>query len=307
MTKQLCALLPGVFLFLGGCGGGGEAELELGETGQAIHTALLLFSAPDLNLASVADQTCFLVGIRGSLKGYPGANGPPSTKPRVGVYQKNGRWRAQTDEGNGNGVAGTAACIPYVKNRVSLSISEGSNPHSVPSGPSFPNRQCFLTNIWGYGQGWTAINTYTQPERPPGVWITHHEPGPTWGGVWVVGESLLKNTNGDSSGGGGFVCVDIPHPIVKEFTVKGPVANKKLFTNLGNNGGYTCGLTSILGVFRDTGINDPGIDLFQSGGDWHITLGPQHEARVHCVLQGPGYSVSPDTVGMPGGGSFPSP
>jgi hypothetical protein len=230
----------------------------------------------DLDVGPDNDRTCFLMGIHGSLKAYPGVNGSPFSKASAGVYRINGRWKVRTRAGHGPGVSAQVACILATGNRVELSVTEGDSPSSNPSVPATPNRQCFLTSVYAVGHGWDAYLS-DWPFGPPGVGID------VVSGKWVFHEWLNPNSSEQASGGASAVCVDVPMVGLKNFHSEAPAntsITKELFQN---DGGWVCGLSSLLGVFMDS-WSKPGAEVFlNSTNNWSVSIANRREVNVKCV------------------------
>lgn len=103
-------------------------------------------AGPDLDIGPSNDRTCFLTGVVGSLKAYPGPYQSPAfgpdTRASAGVYEVEGRWKVETRAGNGPGVAAQVACIAYAANRTWLGVLESPNSLTATWVPATPNRQC---------------------------------------------------------------------------------------------------------------------------------------------------------------------
>ena len=61
----------------------------VGETAQPITGSIGWYIGAELDLGMIADKTGFLIGMKGSLRGWSTPSGP-STTARAGVYSING-------------------------------------------------------------------------------------------------------------------------------------------------------------------------------------------------------------------------
>lgn len=276
--KRLGSIFGGVVAAscLAGCMTDDAVE-PTNETTQAITDWMYAwYSGTDVDLGSDADKTCFLVGVKGSLRGWTSWSSSEYTTAKAGVYSINGHWRIRTDPGSGPGVAAKVGCIPNVGNRVFV----GGSPTSTGYVDDTPSRQCFLTAVSGHGHGWTALLP-EQPNNPPGVAVWSD------GAKWRILANLIEHSNGDYSGGATAVCVDVALPRELDFQREGPGSFEIPIPSTVVDQ-YTCGFHMISGVFDD-GLDERGLELWHNGSpDWLMSVHTNYAGRAHCVRSATG-------------------
>lgn len=273
---------------LSACAGDAESDAgaldergdeQVAESAQAVTDVMYSWWTGDftkgyeLQLGSSANMTCFLVGVKGSLRGWSTWASTSYKSASAGVYDVDGTWRVRTEPGYGGGVAAKVGCIMTAANRVKFSASFWPAP-SGGSVPATAGRQCFISAISGFGHGWTAFQD-VQPNDPPGVGLVSD------GINWRFASSLIENVDGAKSGTASAVCVDLPTAPPKTFSVDGPDSR---ILSLSNPDQYACGLQAIAGVFVDSLSDTPGIELFKAGSqDWHAGVADHYQATVRCA------------------------
>jgi hypothetical protein len=275
LPRSFPSLVALATLASGGCLDDAEELDELGATEQDlsfIQTFSWGSNTTDLDLGSATGKTCFLTGIHGSLKAFPGTNGTPYTTASAGVVLRaDNHWWVHTQPGNGPGVSAQGICINRVANRVFVGTS--SENGFFPSVPRTDKRRCFLTEVRARGHGWYAYQTIP-PHNPPGVQIA--EEGPNW----VFRSWLIENSNGESPGGATAVCVDVTLNSAFNSIAGTAVLTSQLFPN---GAGIGCGLSGLFGVF-DHNWNQPGAEIFiDSSGGWSVQLAPLMQIKTPCV------------------------
>jgi len=227
----------------------------------------------DLDLGSASDKTCFLSGVKGSLKAFPDGNGSPYTEARASVrIRADNHWWVETRRGNGPGVEASGNCVPLVGNRVFIA-TQGlySGGSYSPSVPALRQRQCYLTSVEAHGQGWSGNLTLG---GPPGVEIRKE------GSNWVFRAYLVQNSNGENSGTAIAVCFDAWTTGDFGAEAGSGVLTLPLFSNGGDK---ACGLSSLFGVF-DQSWNHPGANVFpDDSGGWSVELAPHMRITTSCV------------------------
>ncbi len=208
------------------------------------------------------NQTCFLTGIRGSLRSYTAPSGHPYRPASAGVYLENNQWVIRTVAGAGPGIAAEVACVATAS-RIAISTSGASAPFA-------PNRHCFLSSISANGYGWS---TYTNLNQPNYVRVF-----PT-NGVWTLQQGLTSNGDFTSSGGASGWCLDIPTTYADSWEADGGTGpNGRVDGEMEDNshGGWMCGATKIAGAF-DGGYNDPNFaaKFYGTSTQWRATAGPR--------------------------------
>lgn len=156
------------------------------------------------DMGTSANQTCFVTGVRGDLSGDPYDVGTTHIA-EVGTVMKNGHWFLVANAGIGTGVEFTALCITNVTNRVQMSVSEcksfGCIAPSVPGAPNFPNRRCFLTDIWSRA----GMTFHYQGDSTPGLHVTKNAgDGRYYLQMWSSNDAAEP-----ANMGGTVTCVDI--------------------------------------------------------------------------------------------------
>jgi hypothetical protein len=233
-------------------------------------------SSEGVDLGSADNKTCFITGIRGSLKGYsiPSSSTYTTAKVEVKINPSNNHWVVTTANGNGGGVQVQVGCINYVASRKIISWREewASSPGPVSWAPFNRDTACFFTAVSGTGWGWTAYLD-NQPNPPPGVSLNFSN-----GKAFITG-SLVKNPSGENSGTATAVCIDIPFSVDKRWTATGPGEAVLPVATPTQTG---CGLQGIGGVF--TGSTSTGFWLTNPGVDWKIKLtSSAFWAHPYCV------------------------
>jgi hypothetical protein len=255
-------------------------SVETSETEQAVsnHWLVSFFSGPDLDLGSASNKTCFITGLKGSLKGYAGndTGGLPYKTAKAGVYLIDGNWRVQTNPGYGPGIAVQVGCISNTHARTFLGFIDSDLPGTLQgTSPIGRNRACFITSISGTGWGWTAFPS-NQPIGPPGVSIQSD------GSKYYFSWELVENANGVSSGGATGVCVEMPLGTEKYQwpNASGP---GEATLPLPEPADTACGFKGIKGVFDDT-ITSNGLELKHPGTPaWNVKFGTNYGGHVYCV------------------------
>lgn len=264
-----------VGLAMTGCLEAEDAEdAELGEAAQEVTTQWVVsWVNGQLDLGSSADKTCYLIGVRGSLKGWTSWSSSEFTTARAAVFIANGRWIVETSPGDGGGIAAKVGCVGTVANRVFFSSSFAPTPTNnlINNVPSIPHRQCFITGISGKGHGWTAFSGQQQSPLP-GVGLMND------GIRWQFIGRLIPHSDNQASGGASAVCVNLPDSIRRRFDEDGPINRR-----LSGTANSVCGLTAIAGVF----VNAPtsgGIELYHSGTPtWDLSVAANYGATTTCV------------------------
>jgi hypothetical protein len=130
-------------------------DVELGETTHAITDWMVHWYSANfdqghqLDLGPANDKTCFLIGVKGSLKGWSswGNTNFKTARAEVDIDPIDNRWKVRTAFGFGNGVAAKVACVSNTANREFIGVSfDGEGMHSgVIDNTS--RRRCFINSI----------------------------------------------------------------------------------------------------------------------------------------------------------------
>src|SRR5262249_36275540 len=128
-------------------------------------------TGPDLDLqAPTSDWTCFLTGIRGSLKGQSAS--PYSPVASVGVYDRAGKWKLEPRAGTGTGVSGRATCVrTKTASFGSLTWEECTNFPSNCASPTTTwteGSRCFLASVWSRA----GLTFHNGGDQKPGFHVT---------------------------------------------------------------------------------------------------------------------------------------
>ena len=280
--KKLIGMLAVTGLVLSGCvtdetDSVPEDEEEVGEASQEITDWMYTWHSAnfddgfELDLGSSADKTCFLAGVKGSLKGWSSWSSSSYTVARAEVVNTGGHWKVRTGFGNGAGVAAKVACISETANRVSFGATfSGNNDISTSFAAVTPKRRCFITGIRGRGHGWTSF-VNEQPNPPPGVSIFSD------GINFRFTGNVVDHSDGTWSAYATAVCVDVDDGADQVWTLNGPQ------TKTLSSGDFACGFERISGVFTDP-VSVTGLELFHSGSPtWQGTAADDYIGRVRCV------------------------
>jgi hypothetical protein len=266
------------FTLLGACVAGADATSETDQALSFIQTfswGTPGNSGPDLDLGPTSDRTCFLTGIKGSLKGYAGPGWTPFVHASAGVFMRNGRWKVETRAGDGPGVEADGVCVLATGHRATMGVSSALGSTSLPLGADH-DRKCFINSIEAFGFGF-AGGLPQFPGEFPGAIITRDDPA----GTWDMGGAFVDNPDSSISGSVGAVCVDLPTTQVTNYgwTAGTGETVKELFQN---DGSYACGLTGIFGAFMDD-WNHPGAEVtLDSANNWTFDISSKREIHVKC-------------------------
>lgn len=258
---------------------------DTSETAQAITSfSFPFFSGAELDLGSDADKTCFLQGIKGSLRGAESWQSPEDELETAGAGvfdDPDHHWRIRTDPGLGPGVAVKVGCIPNVGGRVFIQAHQTGNQSFSSVQAASKGRQCFLTSVNGRGYGWMTLMP-GQPPLKPAVWLDDDAPGPSWR-IHVNLAAGSSATENGLRGGATAVCVTVVAPNPLDFSFDGLGGSVKLPIPASQVADFTCGLHTIAGVI-DHPISERGIELFHNGSpDWFLSLRSDYSTKVHCI------------------------
>lgn len=224
---------------------------------QTTNSTACTFRACRKDLASAADQTCFLAGVKGSLSEaqslYPSG---------VRVLMSQGRWVLEMDNPYGSGIGARAVCITNTANRIVSHSWHSSDPVASIGAGTTGKRRCFLAGVRNYND--TAFSTFDT-----NVYIRRNTDGTTTvGGTFPAGSSVRVYTT----------CVDVDvnrgdweygNGISTAFTGQLAV----------NDGGVACGLTGIGGHIETM---SQGADITYPSPNWAWWIGAYGGARAHC-------------------------
>src|SRR5262245_438653 len=223
-----------------------------------------------LDMGSDSTQTCFLVGVKGSLLGVSWQISSYE-KAEVAIYQEGGHWKLRTRAGFGTGVSGQAMCISATANRVPIGWA-GYPQSPWVSVPVMPNRHCFLTGV-------SSTVGFDTDKR----WAGIIQMGPNW----VIKGDLELKQDGTPGGTADGICVDIPAAWSGDGSfwagTTGTTTSNMGFNGTGKMG---CFLQTIGGNFNaSTGWED-GVELHlnQATHWFEGTASNGKGANVECVL-----------------------
>ena len=232
-----------------------------------------------LELGSAASETCFLVGVEGSLRG--GNTSLDNTKAWAQVYISDGKWWISTRAGHGSGVKATVKCVFHTGNRKFLywdgKGNSGNNYQPDSFVPLSPNRHCFLTGV-------TATTGFTGKYNGQATFVRVRKTGTDW----RLTGYLEPRQDGKSGGSATAVCVDIPSKWSGPGTWIGP-ANDRSEVKMGHNSGSMgCFLQGISGNYYLSPPQfgwDDGVRIFTRAPEnhWVVTATSGKGAYVWCV------------------------
>jgi len=231
----------------------------------------------DALLGPISDRTCFLSGVAGNLNagattwqvGWPSA---------ARVLQKNQGWflRARGGGNNsgyaiGNPVLAHAVCITAVANRTN-NVTWQSDWGKTFLAAVTPNRQCFLTGVWGVGGSWMSNTDHVR--------VTND--GSNW---WIDG-TVNTSSLGNSRGYASAICVDMPANTWVGTGVWSVADPGSTTFNAGwDSTGMACALTGVQGHFTANDWSDGAVINWPAAipGWWTLSLKNGKKAWVTCV------------------------
>ena len=253
-------------------------DAELASTEQAIYGRSIwtwsTTNAAPYDLMSDANRTCFLSGVAGDLNS--GDEWHDGERAAVRVYRDGGRYWIESDSGRwddgtkaGNKVKIHATCIGTVKNRIEGYWRSDDPPKLL--GAVTPQRQCFLSGVFGAGGTWIHDSDEVRVKKIDGNW-------------YLTGTVPRSDVHGNHAGASA-VCVDLPEGTTVE-TYALPAGSFPATIPVGyDDNGRGCGLTGIRGKFNvSSWTNGVMLDWpSPAPGDWTFTASPYKMGFATCV------------------------
>jgi hypothetical protein len=219
-------------------------------------------NVPMQNIGSTANQTCFLRGVSGDLRGTP------AQPARVEVIPQNGNWFINVKSGQGTGAKARVICVavPYAQ---AVEFSWQDNAGNQVSAAN-ANRRCFLRSVWtsiGLAQSNSNITVESNV------------------GFWTMTPTSFAAGAGVNRAGATAICIDKPAVPLGNFTLTGPASAVTTIDTGVNTGGTVCGLTAMSGIWPNPnalfGVED-GVYSTSTSPTWRLTASNRKSGAWHC-------------------------